>query len=161
MKQSFYLLLYSFPVFLFEGTLRYLPFPSFHADLILLFVLYMGFYVPILPGAFFVFFLGIFQEGLASSLYGSILLSYLLVYFFLRLFHQQLFFQRKMAQWIWVALLSWIQRSLVDSLLLWHGFPGESSLWPPIFFAILQGLVSLILFPFLKKKGTLSTNYVA
>ena len=161
MKPSFYLLLFSIPIFLLEGIVRYLPFSFLHVDLILLVVIYMGFFIPIFPGAFFVFFLGIFQESLASSFHGTLLFSYLLVYFFLRLFYRQLFLQRKSAQWIWVFLLSLAQRSLVTGLLLWQGYRGGGSLWILIFFSVFEGLFSLVFFPFLKKNSTFSTNYVA
>lgn len=161
MKQSFHLLLISIPIFLLEGIVRHLPFSSLPMDFIFLVVIYMGFFVPIFPGAFFVFFLGIFQESLVSSVHGTLLLSYLLVYFFLRLFYRQLFLQRKSAQWIWVFLLSLAQRGLVMGLLFWQGTSGGGSLGSLIFFAVLEGLFSLIFFPFLKKKTTFSTNYVA
>lgn len=155
MKTFLFYLLVLEAAFLAEGTVRHLPLISIRVDLIWVVVLYLGFYVPLFPGGFGVLMIGLAQEALGAPLHGAISFSYLVIYFFLRLTHNQLFFEGKGAQITWVLLLTLAQKGIELGLLRWQGYTPDFPLPSLLASAFLNGLVSQLLFPFLKKGGNI------
>lgn len=161
MKNFIFYLFVLGAAFLFEGTIRHFPLTTIRIDLVWLVVLYLGFYVPLFPGGLSVLILALAQETLAATLHGVIALSYLPVYFFLRLTHHHLFFEGKAAQIIWIVLLTLIQEGFELALLLWQGYTPAFNLPNLLGAALLNGIVSLLLFPFLKKGGNISPSHAS
>lgn len=142
----------AFPIVLFLGLVlilssRYLPLPVLKIDILWLGVLFLGFYVPLIIGGPAVFAMGLVHETLGAPFHGILPLSYLAVYFFLRLTHQNLFFQRRPSQVVWVALLSLAYRGIEVWLLDWQGYEMPEGLGRLALWALLQGLASIAIFP--------------
>ena len=146
--------------FLLEGSVRHFPLVSIHVDLVWLIVLYLGFFAPLFPGGLWVMMIGLAQETIGAPLHGILSLSYLPIYFFLRLTHRDLFFERGFSQVIWVFLLTVAQKGIEQGLLLWQGYTPTFDLRTLFPTALLEGVVSLALFPFLKRGGNISIRDV-
>jgi hypothetical protein len=155
-----------FFVFLFvaavlQSAVRTLPLPWLKLDLIWLTVLYLGFYTPLLPGGVLVLLVALLQETLGAPLHGALPLAYLTVYFFLRLAHQNLFFQRMTSQVIWVALLSLAYRGIEAGLLAWQGYEVPSGFVRLAGWALMEGAASVAVFPLLRIGGKAERPYAA
>lgn len=159
MKNSFFRLGFVFLAFVIEGTVRFLPLTSVRVDFIWLVALYVGFFVPVFPGAIFIFLLGLAQESLGMPFHGPLLLSYLILYFFLRMSHRTLSLEGGVAQVVWVILLTGMQNVLMQGFLLWGGYPPVFDTWRLLPSAALHGFVSLPLFPFLKNPGRWTARF--
>lgn len=131
----------------FEVSARYLPLPTLKIDVLWLGVLFLGFYVPAVVGGPGAFALGFVQETLGAPFHGVLPLAYLIVYFFLRLTHQNLFFQRRPSQVVWVALLSLAYRGLETGLLVWQGYEVPDGWERLVAWALVEGFLSLAIFP--------------
>jgi cell shape-determining protein MreD len=156
----FYLVFFEI-AFLLEGTIRHFPLITVRIDIVWLAVLYFGFYLPLFPGGVWVLMIGLAQEALGAPFHGPLSLSYLGIYFFLRLTHRQLFFEGRFAQILWIVLLTLAQKGIEGGLLRWQGYAAGIHLGNLLMTAFLNGLVSQVLFPFLQKEGRLSPRYGA
>jgi hypothetical protein len=146
---------------LLQSFIGHLPLPWLKLDLIALAVLYLGFYVPLFPGGILVFLIALAEETLGAPFHGTLLTAYLGVYIFLRLTHQNLFFQRRTSQVIWVALLSLAVRGLESALLAWQGYETPSQFGALAAWALLEGLASVAVFPLLKIGGKMESRYAS
>jgi cell shape-determining protein MreD len=153
LKTFFFYLAVLEAAFLAEATVRHLPLISIRVDLVWVVVLYLGFYLPLFPGGFWVLVIGLAQEALGAPLHGPISFSYLVIYFFLRLTHNQLFLEGRGAQISWVFLLTLAQKGIELGLLRWQGYTPDFLLPSLLASAFANGLASQLLFPFLKKEG--------
>src|SRR3989338_4788126 len=98
--------------FVLEGTVRHLPLAGIRVDLVWIFVIYLGFFLPVIPGGIVVFLIGLAQESAGVPLHGVLPVSYLAIFLFLRGTHKQLFFERGASQVIWVVLLTVAQKGI-------------------------------------------------
>jgi hypothetical protein len=144
---------------IFQGAVRHFPLPDLKVDVVWLGVLFLGFYVPLLPGGLIVLALGLVQETLGAPLHGVLPLAHLAVYFFLRLTYQNLFIQRKPSQVIWVSLLSLAYRGVEAGLLVWQGYEVPTGSDRLLAWALLEGFVSLAVFPFFKIVGKMDRPF--
>lgn len=144
---------------LVEGTVRHLPLVSIRVDLILLIVLYLGFFVPLFPGGIVVLLLGLIQETVGVPFHGVLPVVYVTVFLLLRLTHQHLFFQGGSSQVIWIMILSFAAKGIELGLLVWQGYEPNFSIFQYVVSAFLQGLASLALFPFLRNQGRIASQY--
>lgn len=155
MKRVFFWLLFLEASFVLQGVLCHFPLISLRIDLPWLVVLYFGFFVPVFPGGFAVFLIGLAQESLGVPFHGALSLSYLLIYFLLRMIHQHLFFERGGSQLIWIVLLTLVQKGTELGLLLWQGYPVFFDPWHLFPSVLLTGFFSFLLFPFFQSRGTI------
>lgn len=146
-----------------EAAFRHLPLTTVRIDIAWVLVLYLGFYIPFFPGGLWVLAIGLAQESLGAPFHGILPLSYLTVYSFLRTTHQHLFFQGGTPQVVWVMILTVLQKGIEMGLLFWQGhgvvYQDSMDLLRLVLIALVQGLLSLILFPFLKKGDRISSRY--
>jgi cell shape-determining protein MreD len=142
-----------------QGAVGRLPHPDFKLDLVWLGVLFLGFYVPLMPGGVVVLVLGLAQEALGAPLHGVVPMAYLAVYFVLRLTHQTLFFQKRTSQVVWVALLSLAYRGLETGLLAWQDYEIPAGLSRAAAWALLEGLASIAVFPLFRLGGKIERPY--
>jgi hypothetical protein len=136
-----------------QGTIRHLPLVSLHLDLIWLLVLYTGFTVSFGEGVIWVLLLGLAQESIGAPFHGPVVVSYLAVYFFLRASHRQFLFEGGAAQVIWIVGLSVIQKGIEGALLVWQGYAFPFDIIRLLLWAVMEGVVSLLLFSFLRNLG--------
>ncbi len=142
--------------FLLEGTIRHFPLLTIRVDLIWLMVVWIGFFVPLFPGGIWVLAIGLAREAIGAPFHGVIPCSYLAVYFFLRLSHHQLLFEKGATQIVWVVLLTLVQKGIESALLFSLGYNTPLDRWYMGHLglnAFLQAFASLLFFPFLKKRG--------
>lgn len=149
--------------FVLEAAFSHLPLVFFKVDLAWLVVVFLGFFVSLGPGGIAVFLIGLAQESLGGSVRGILPLTYLTVFFFLRLSHQHLFFQGGSPQLIWVVILTVSQKALEGLLIQTQGyeFPYHSS-WDWLTVggsALVQGIASLLVFLILKKGVPTTERY--
>ncbi len=144
-----------------QGAVGWLPLPDLKLDLVWLGVLFLGFYVPLVPGGFVVLVLGLTQEALGAPFHGTVPLAYLTVYFLLRLTHQSLFFQRRTSQAVWVALLSLAYRGIEAALLAWQGYELPEGGYRLAVWALLEGVASVAVFPLLRVGGKIERPYAS
>lgn len=161
MKRFFFYLLVLEVSLVAEAVFRHFPLIGIRVDLVWLLVLTLGFFQPLATGGPAVFLIALAQEAVGAPLHGVLPLSYLAVYFFLRFFHQHLFFEKGISQVIWILLLTFLQKGLEQVLLSWQGFANVIDPLGLIAGSILSGLVSLPLFPFLRKKDRIAARYAA
>ncbi len=161
MRNFLLLLLYLEVAFLVEGTIRHLPFTTLRVDLVWLLVVFLGFNASFRVGVIAVFFLGLVQESLGVPIHGLVVFPYLLVFLFLLVARGQIFSQGHWAQLTWILILSLGRSFLEQLLLLWQGYPFVFDLWHEGGAALLNGAASLVLFPFLKKRGRIGKPYGA
>jgi cell shape-determining protein MreD len=154
MKSFLFYLVFLIISLVLEMTIRHFPLVSIRIDLVWLSVVYLGFFVPVEVGGPAVFLIGLTEEAIGVPLHGILPLTYLIFYFFLRVTHQNLFFERGASQIIWVVLLTLAQKGLEQGLLFWQGYGLFFDPWTVIPSALLGGFVSLYLFPFLKRGVT-------
>lgn len=134
-----------------QGNLKYFPTPYWRVDILLLIIIYLGFFVPFFSGVFWVIFLGFIQESWCLPFHGPLLLTYLIFYFFLRSFHKNLFFQESASQVLWVFVLSLVSRGILHIILVSFSYGASFSLISNIIFSVFQGIVSVFLFPLLNQ----------
>lgn len=157
---SFFYLLVLVVGFILETSVRHLPLVAVRFDIGWIIVLFMGFYVPLFPGGLWVLGIGLAQESLGGAFHGILPLTYLLIYFILRLTHQHLFFERGFPQVVWVMILTFLQKGIEMGLLAWQGYGvvyrDSHDLLYLALTALVQGLLSLLLFPFLRNSGRMT-----
>ena len=149
--------------FVLQSTCAPLPFVFLRMDIAWVVVVFLGFFIPLGRGGLAVLMIGLIQESIGGSLHGVLPLSYLAVYFFLRMSHQHLFFQGGSSQVIWILILALFQKSLEGLLLQSQGydFPYRTSQeWVLLgMSAFLQGMISLPVFALLKKGMPTTERY--
>lgn len=153
MKSAPLFFLVSWFAWVIGGVVRYFPWPTLPVDVVWLIVLFLGFHVPLFPGGLAVLLLGLAQEAVGAPLHGATALAALVVFFFLRLTHNLLFFQRRTSQIVWVLLLTLAGRGIEMGLLAWQGYDARLPFEHLLAQAFLNGLASLALFPLLKLPG--------
>lgn len=153
--------LFLFLAAVLQGAIQHLPLPWLKVDLIWLVVVYFGFFVPLVPGGAIVLAIALVQEAMGAPIHGVLPVAYLTVYLFLRLTHQDLFFQRATSQVVWVALLSLAGRGLIAGLLVWQGYEAPSGFGRLVGWSFLEGVVSVAVFPILKIGGKTERPYAA
>lgn len=159
MKRLLFHLLFLECAFLLEGRVNHLPLIAVRVDLVWLWTISLGFFVPLFPGALFVLLAGLAQESLGAPFHGPVVLSWLVLYFFLRMTHDKLLLEGGMSQVIWVVLLSLAQKGIEWGLLLGQGYVPPFDPVRLLASSILMGLLSLPLFPFLKNRGKIPPPY--
>lgn len=145
--------------FILQGAMGRFPHPDLNLDLVWLGVLFLGFYVPLLPGGVAVLVLGLIQESLGAPFHGVVPLAYLSVYFLLRLTEQSLFFQKRTSQAVWVMLLSLVYRGIETGLLAWQDYEVPAGLDRMAAWAVLEGVASIAVFPILRAGGKQERPY--
>lgn len=149
--------------FVLEAAIRHLPLATVRVDVAWVLVLYLGFYVEFFPGGLWVLAIGLAQESLGVPFHGILPFSYLIIYSFLRMTHQHLFFQKGTPQVLWVIILTFLQKGIEMGLLFLQGYglvyQNSMDLLHLALTALVQGLLSLILFPLLKKGDKISPRY--
>ncbi|HSA58124.1 MAG TPA: hypothetical protein VLJ37_00355 [bacterium] len=161
MKASPFFFVVVFAALILQGSVVRLPLPDLKLDIVWLAVLFLGFYVPLVPGGFVVLLLGLIQEALGAPFHGTVSLAYLAVYFLLRMTHQNLFFQKRTSQAVWVALLSLAYRGLESGLLVWQGYAFPAGFGHLAAWAVLEGVASIAVFPLLRAGGKIERPYAS
>lgn len=144
--------------FVLQAAFAHLPLVFFKIDVGWLVVVFLGFFASLGSGGIAVFLIGLAQESLGGSVRGVLPLSYLAVFFFLRLSHQHLFFQGGSSQAIWVMILTVFQKLFEAFLMQTQGYKFSYlftwAAWDWLYIvgtALVQGLASLLVFPILRK----------
>ncbi|QQR80290.1 MAG: hypothetical protein IPJ69_13410 [Deltaproteobacteria bacterium] len=149
MKRFIGLLLISIFSLVIQGNLKYLPTPFLRIDLLLLTVFYLGFFVPFFSGIFWIIVMALIQEAWSVPFHGPLLFTYLIFFFFLRSFHKNLFFQEDASQVLWVFVLSFVSRWMIQGILLVFDYSGQVNFLQTILFSVFQGVASIAFFPLL------------
>ena len=134
---------------LLQSTVRFLPTPELRVDLILLMVFYCGFSFSLARGGLAVLAMGLTAEIFSVPSYGLLTLSYLSVFFFLRVAEGRLLIEGNRARAVWVLLLTLMQKGVEAALL-----GGRGKIPPPLFLfasAVLEGAAALIFFPLMER----------
>ncbi len=145
--------------FLLEGTIRHFPFVSVHVDIVIVVVFFIGFFVSLAPGAPLVILLGLIQEAVAVPFHGVLPVVYLAIFLFLRLTRNHLFFEGGLPQVLWIMILSFVAKIIELVLLVWQGYEPSFPFFSYALSSLLQGLLSLALFPFLSRQGKVAAPY--
>ena len=153
MRSLLFYLAFLLLAFVWEGTVRHFPLVGIRVDLVWLLVLYLGFSVPLFPGGVAVFLIGLAQESVGVPFHGVLLVTYLAIYFFLRMARTHLFFEKGTSQMLWIFLLTVAQSEGEQALLLWQGVPPAFDPTTLLSTALLTGLASHAIFPFLRTGG--------
>ncbi len=136
---------------LLDINFTYFPMPYVRLDVLWILVLFWGLHVPYFPGILYILAAAFLKETLYIPMHGPILLSYLLIFFFLRAAKHQLFYQKNHSLVIWLLILTFFTRSFENLIYHWMGY---SILYQPFSYALsglLNGLVALYIFPLLEK----------
>ena len=152
MNKVFFYLAIVFGSFVVQGIFRHFPLTSIRLDLIGILVLFISFHVPTFPGSFLVLLLGLAQETLGAPFHGPLVLSYLILYFFIRLARNHLLFDRGFQQVMWVFILSLFQRMMEQGLLAWLHEGSFFNLTNSLLSAGLQSFGSFFFFSFMERR---------
>ncbi len=132
-----------------QGNLSYFPTPSLRLDLLLLTIFYLGFFIPFFPGVLWIITIALVQEAWSIPFHGPLLMTYLIFFFFLRSFHKNLFFQEDASQILWVFVLSFVSRWVIQGILYIFDYSSSVQFFHTILFSLLQGMASIVFFPLL------------
>lgn len=146
MRQVALYSLWWFGTLVLGGMFVHFPGWLIRLDLVLLLVLYLGFTAPLIKGGWTVFAIGVATEAVVSPVVGGLTLSYLMVFFLTQFLMSRFVLEGSMARAVWVLILVFVQKGVV-------AFFVNTSLLPlwVVGSAILQSLVSTIVFPSLAK----------
>lgn len=133
----------------FESTVSFFPLKVIRFDLIWILVLYFGFYGSYLSGTLIVFALGFLQETFGLPIHGILILTYLLLFYFLKAVDQKISFQNIFSQMSWIVILTFFQKLMEAALLKMQGYEFVFSLRYVLSFCFLEAFLGLVVFKFL------------
>lgn len=137
---------YVFMALLVSTLSPYLPLRQYRFEFIALLVFYLGFSMPVPWGSPLVFWLGLIQESVGTSLHGLLAASYLSSYLLLRLAKKHLFLEGFLFKIIWVFIFTFGQKA-VEHVLLLHAGYGTPGVWIVLIQGVIQSGLALLLFP--------------
>ncbi len=146
MRRPLFIAGYVFFALLVSTLSPYLPLRPYRFELIALLVFYLGFSMPVSWGGPLVFWLGLIQESIGTSLHGLLATSYLASYLLLRLAKKNLFLEGFIFKVLWVFIFTFGQKAVEHFLLLHAGF-GTPGIWIVLIQGALQSGLALLLFP--------------
>lgn len=135
--------------FVLGGTVHHFPFLNLRFNISWLLVILMGILVPVFPGALYALGIAWAEEAVGAPFHGALSLSYLTIYLFLRIIHQQIFIEGAASQFLWVLLLTCAQQGIERGLLYWQGYETSPDFLRLLFYALMESALFLALFSFL------------